>query len=316
MIVIINSIAFPGLPDIVQKLAARYEAGANLDIHTLTPNSTVPLEEVGRLCSAWEQAGKRHFAFSFSFFSLEALKTLREYLDRFDNEIYAFRLHVSPEALKQLNGTLPASYENWDKAQKQGASKGDMGYAMNFDSADVDTIVQAIWDDIHAPVELVEYDPRWPDMFAREKELILQKLSGLVLMVEHIGSTAIPGMPAKPIIDILIVVENLPEAWKCIQPLQTLGYAFIDYPQNTTRRFYRKGKPRSRHIHIVERGSRPHLDHVNFRDALLSNENLRQEYLRLKQDAMGEFKHRRALYGEKKGALIRKALARFVKRRE
>ncbi|MCP4406084.1 MAG: GrpB family protein, partial [bacterium] len=73
--------------------------------------------------------------------------------------------------------------------------------------------------------------------------------------------------------------------------------------KNTTRRFYRKGKPRSRHIHIVERGSKPHLDHVNFRDALLSNENLRQEYLRLKQDAMGEFKHRRALYGEKKGAL-------------
>ena len=313
MIVIINSTTFSRLPDIVQQLASRYENGAGLDIHTLTASSITPIKKISRLVSGWRQAGKQHLVFSFNFLSLEDLKKLRNFLNQYDNEIYAFRLEFGPEALTQLDATRRASYKKWSEAQKLGALKGDMGYAMRFDRLNADAIVQAVWDDIHAPVELVAYDPRWPEIFAREKALILSEMHDLLLDVEHVGSTAIPGMPAKPIIDILLVVEDLQSSWSCIRPLQALGYAFIDYPQNTTRRFYRKGKPRSHHIHIVKRGSAPHRDHVNFRDALLSDENLRQEYLQLKQNAMGVFKHRRALYGEQKGELIRKALARFTK---
>ena len=312
MIVLLNSIAFPGLPGIVQKLASRYESGAGLDIHTLAPGSPALLGEIGRLVFDWKQSGRKHVVFSFSFFSPQALKELRDSLDRYDNEIYAFRIHFRSKSLELLDETLRSSYKFWNEAQRKGAVKGDMGYALSFESQDIDTIVQTIWEDIHAPVELVNYDPRWPGMFANEKELILLEMQDLVLGIEHVGSTAIPGMPAKPIIDILIAVEKLENAWKCIEPLQRLGYAFIDYPQNRTRRFYRKGRPRSHHIHIVERGSAPHRDHLNFRDALLADEELRQEYLKLKQDAMGEFKHRRALYGERKGALIRKALAQDI----
>ena len=145
-------------------------------------------------------------------------------------------------------------------------------------------------------------------IFATEQQQIRKALQNLIIDVEHIGSTAIPGMTAKPIIDILLTVKEFPDAWQCIDPLRTLDYAFIDYPQNTTRLFFRKGKPRSFHLHIVEKGSNSDLAHIRFRDALLSDEILRQEYLQLKQDALGKFKHRRALYGQHKGELIRKAL--------
>ena len=90
-----------------------------------------------------------------------------------------------------------------------------------------------------------------------------------------------------------------------------MGYAFIDYPQNTTRLFFRKGKPRSHHIHIVEKGSPSELNHIHFRDALLADEDLRAEYLQLKYEALEKYKHRRALYGGRKGCLIQKALAKF-----
>jgi GrpB-like predicted nucleotidyltransferase (UPF0157 family) len=88
-----------------------------------------------------------------------------------------------------------------------------------------------------------------------------------------------------------------------------LGYAFIDYAQNRDRRFFRKGRPRSHHIHIVAHNSPSAQAHLRFRDLLRTDPALRQEYLDLKLEAMQRFTSRRALYGEHKSAIIRKALA-------
>jgi GrpB-like predicted nucleotidyltransferase (UPF0157 family) len=148
-------------------------------------------------------------------------------------------------------------------------------------------------------------------MFAHEKQRILRALKDLIIGVEHIGSTTIPDMTAKPVIDILLTVEHLQDATTCIQPLRELGYAFIDYPQNTDRLFFRKGKPRSYHLHIVEKGSNSELNHIHFRDALLLDATLKNEYLNLKRETIRKYRYKRALYGERKTALIKRALAKF-----
>ena len=64
---------------------------------------------------------------------------------------------------------------------------------------------------LSAPIRLVEYDPAWPDRFGREAERIRAVLGDKVLQLEHVGSTAVPGLPAKPIIDLLLVLENCPQ---------------------------------------------------------------------------------------------------------
>jgi GrpB-like predicted nucleotidyltransferase (UPF0157 family) len=80
---------------------------------------------------------------------------------------------------------------------------------------------------------------------------------------------------------------------------------------NAIRLFFRKGKPRSHHSHIVEKGGAAELDHIHFRDVLLSDPRLKEEYRQLKHDAIQKYRYRRALYGERKTDLIQRALKKF-----
>src|SRR5262245_44563661 len=112
-------------------------------------------------------------------------------------------------------------------------------------------------------VAIVPYDPRWPELFRREKEHLLSCLpGGLVRRVEHFGSTAVPGLAAKPVIDMLVEVSDLQAARVCIVPvLEAQGY---DYFWRRTRgddgppfyAWFIKRDPatgmRTHHIHIVE----------------------------------------------------------------
>jgi GrpB-like predicted nucleotidyltransferase (UPF0157 family) len=94
-------------------------------------------------------------------------------------------------------------------------------------------------------IEIVEYDPRWPALFAEEAALLRTALdSDLVVGLEHFGSTAIPGLAAKPIIDILVAVRSLAEARRtAIEPLQRLGYVFWAENPKADRMFFVKGMP-------------------------------------------------------------------------
>jgi GrpB-like predicted nucleotidyltransferase (UPF0157 family) len=123
-------------------------------------------------------------------------------------------------------------------------------------------------------VEIVAYDPRWPAMFAEEALLLRRALDdGLVVGVEHFGSTAIPGMAAKPIIDILVAVRSLAAArTTVIDPLQRLGYVFWAENPKTDRMFFVKGMPpygarRTHHVHITEPAGEP-WSNLLFRDYL------------------------------------------------
>jgi GrpB-like predicted nucleotidyltransferase (UPF0157 family) len=77
------------------------------------------------------------------------------------------------------------------------------------------------------PVVIVDYDPRWPELFEAEKARILEACGEWLATVEHIGSTSVPGLAAKPIIDIMPGLRRLEEGRHCIEPMQKLGYQYL-----------------------------------------------------------------------------------------
>ncbi len=165
------------------------------------------------------------------------------------------------------------------------------------------------------PVEIAEYDPNWPDLFERERALIAGALGGLVVAVEHVGSTAVPGLGAKPVIDIMIGVRTLADGEKCVGPLEGLGYEYkgeLGIPGRLY--FYRLAKGwRSHQLHMVEYGSDLWERHLLFRDYLREHPQEAVEYYRLKVRLATEFRMNREGYTEAKTAFIESVLAQATK---
>ena len=107
----------------------------------------------------------------------------------------------------------------------------------------------------------------------------------------------------------MIAVRQLDEAIECIDPLSDLGYAFIHHPQNTDRRFFRKGQPRTHHVHIVATGSAELRVHLAFRDALRANPEWRDQYAALKYDLADRHRNDRVPYTESKTEFVQKVLS-------
>ena len=106
-------------------------------------------------------------------------------------------------------------------------------------------------------VVVVDYDPRWPRQFEEEKARIVAALGDVmegVVAIEHVGSTAVPGLAAKPIIDIIPGVRDLSYGGLCIQPLERLDYEYLGEMGIPGRFYFRKGDPRTHHLHLVLHG--------------------------------------------------------------
>jgi len=139
-------------------------------------------------------------------------------------------------------------------------------------------------------VEIVDYDPSWPAMFAEEAARLRAVLDrSLIVGLEHFGSTAIPGLAAKPIIDILIAVRSLAEARVVfILPLQQLGYIFWAENPKTDRLFFVKGMPpygkrRTHHVHVTEPAGEMWEPRLQFRDYLRRHREEASRYEQLKR---------------------------------
>ena len=165
-------------------------------------------------------------------------------------------------------------------------------------------------------IEIVDYDPRWPTMFAEEAALVSQALDpDLLIGVEHFGSTAIPGMAAKPIIDILIAVRSLAEARATVvEPLQRLDYVFWADNPKTDRMFFVKGMPpygarRTHHVHITEPTGEMWL-RLTFRDYLRTRPDEAQRYERLKRDLAVVHHADREAYTDAKAAFVKEILTK------
>ncbi len=135
-------------------------------------------------------------------------------------------------------------------------------------------------------VIIADYDPRWPTMFESERTLLTQAIGDTALDIQHIGSTSVPGLAAKPIIDIVVAVANLDEARdRCVEPLSDLGYRYVpEYEAVMPERLYfNRGEPSSHHIHMVEPASDFWKRHLLFRDYLREHPEVARDYAILKR---------------------------------
>ena len=161
-------------------------------------------------------------------------------------------------------------------------------------------------------VEIAEYDPAWPAAYERECALIADALADLVLAIEHVGSTAVPGLGAKPVIDITVGVRTLVDGEKCVGPMEELGYEYRGDGEIPGRHYFRKFTrgERTHHLNIVEHKGDFWERHILFRDYLREHLQEAQDYCELKVRLAERFGTDRLGYNEAKTAFIELALAK------
>lgn len=163
-----------------------------------------------------------------------------------------------------------------------------------------------------APVNVVPYDETWPAKFASEKTLLETILSSwLVGELEHIGSTAVPGMPAKPVIDIMAPVQSLDASRPAIDAASSAGYLYSSYKADLMHWLCKPSpKHRTHHLHLVPKGSLLWGQRLFFRDALRASPELAHEYANLKLQLAERFRFDREGYTDAKSPFVARVLAR------
>jgi GrpB-like predicted nucleotidyltransferase (UPF0157 family) len=157
-------------------------------------------------------------------------------------------------------------------------------------------------------VEVVSHNPHWQQLFLTESEQIKNALNGSLLAVHHIGSTAITGIYAKPIIDILLEVKNINQIDQKSINLESLGYETMGEFGILNRRFFRKHNQagiRTHHIHAFEVGSEHIERHLLFRDYLSSHPEDAQKYSDLKRELAAKYPYDIESYMDSKDGLIK-----------
>ncbi len=163
------------------------------------------------------------------------------------------------------------------------------------------------------PVVVAPYSEEWPLWFAEVRAELLLAFAPNHVSVEHIGSTSVPGLSAKPIIDVLLGANSLNAIEATIEVLERLGYEYIskyeaEFPM---RRYFvmAAGKSPRVNLHAVVLGSQFWLEHLAFRNALRSSPSLVSQYEELKSKLAAKFAHDRPSYTEAKAPFIRAVIA-------
>ena len=164
-----------------------------------------------------------------------------------------------------------------------------------------------------APVQVVPYSKNWPAMFEAEVELLQKALEPwLVAEIEHVGSTAVPGLHAKPIIDIMAPVQDLDSSRRAIQAAQSVGYCYYPYKPDQMHWFCKPApSSRTHHLHLIPWGSRLWQERLAFRDALRRSPTLAQQYANLKLNLAAQFPLDREAYTEAKAPFVATILSSY-----
>jgi GrpB-like predicted nucleotidyltransferase (UPF0157 family) len=158
-------------------------------------------------------------------------------------------------------------------------------------------------------MKVAPYDEKWPKIFQAEKELISSKFGGDFLDIQHIGSTAIPAMSAKPIIDIAVLVPSLDDAEKYINPLSAIGYQFFKDRSSVERLFFVKGEPPKFHLSLAQPEKFSYWKRqILFRDYLIQHHDQALEYEALKKRLIEKYPDGRQEYCDGKNEFIQKIL--------
>ncbi len=158
---------------------------------------------------------------------------------------------------------------------------------------------------LDAPVEIVDYDPRWPQVFAGLRDRITAAVGGLAQRVEHVGSTAVPGLAAKPIIDLTIVIAKRDDLPAVVASLQTIGYRHegdLGIPGREA--FVRPPGTPPHHLYVCAADNENLARVLAFRDFLRTHPDTAHTYVSLKRSLAHRFRTDRAAYTAAKTAFI------------
>ena len=155
-------------------------------------------------------------------------------------------------------------------------------------------------------IEVVEYSAEWPRVFEREEAAILSACLPWITEVHHIGSTSVPGLAAKPILDVLPVAVGPAEALEAVAPMTALGYRYRG-ENGIAGRLYFDRVVEGRtvvHVHMFPAGHPEVRRHLVFRDHLRVNPDVAREYERLKRELASRYRDDRRTYTDSKAAFI------------
>jgi GrpB-like predicted nucleotidyltransferase (UPF0157 family) len=157
------------------------------------------------------------------------------------------------------------------------------------------------------PISILPYDPAWPGRFEQEATRIRAALGPVAARVDHIGSTAVPGLGAKPVIDIQVSVPSMEPVDRYRVPLEGLGYEYRHDPDDDEHEYFFRdvGGVRASQIHVCPGGSEWELRHLAFRDHLRANPEDAARYEVLKRDLAARFPLDIGSYMDGKDAWIR-----------
>jgi len=157
-------------------------------------------------------------------------------------------------------------------------------------------------------VRLLAAHEAWAHEFELERTRIVDAVGDRILEIQHVGSTAIPGVPAKPVLDILVGVEDFEEASPCVAPLENIGYRYRHEHGIPRRHYFVKGAPRTHHLHMVERGSNHWAITMAFRDFLRQDSAWAREYAEAKRSLAAKYSRDREAYQREKDKVVERLL--------
>jgi GrpB-like predicted nucleotidyltransferase (UPF0157 family) len=161
------------------------------------------------------------------------------------------------------------------------------------------------------PIVVVPYDPAWPELFQQQAADLRARLGPVALRIDHIGSTAVPGLAAKPVIDVQISVADFEPLDAYRRPLEELGYVFRAENPELTKRYFREAPgTRRTHIHLRRAGSFSEQLALLFRDYVRAHPDVAAEYATLKYEQAERYRDDRQAYADAKQPYIWSVVAR------
>ena len=163
-----------------------------------------------------------------------------------------------------------------------------------------------------APILIADYDPEWPSLFEREAQRIRRALGGRVVLLEHVGSTSVPGLAAKPLIDILLVVPDSSDEAAYVPALEAEGYVLRIREPNWYEHRVLKGPDTDVNLHVLSPGCVEIERMVGFRDWLRTRDQDRAIYERTKRELAARPWKYVQHYADAKTVVVEEILARAL----
>jgi GrpB-like predicted nucleotidyltransferase (UPF0157 family) len=163
-------------------------------------------------------------------------------------------------------------------------------------------------------IRIVDPDPAWPGLAAQELARIGDALGDVAVRLEHVGSTAVPGLAAKPVLDLQVSVASVADGESYVGPLEGLGYLFAPDPASPDHHFFGRPpqRPRTHHVHVCEAGSAHELRHIAVRDFLRAHPDEVARYAALKRTVAARHPQDRLAYIAGKEAYVTALEARAL----